>query len=63
MFHLRLRPTPLGLVLGVLVIAFWAMLWALFLVQVGRGPTNASRQPGPVPGLARSGLAAGARAA
>ena len=53
MFRLSLHPSPVGLVFGVLVIAFWALLWGLVLAQLVQGPANETRQPRLVPGLAR----------
>jgi len=38
---------------GILVIAFWALLWAWFLIGLVRGPEKQARQPGAIPELAR----------
>lgn len=53
MFRLSLRPSPLGLLLGLVVVAFWALLWIVFLAQVLEAPEKTARQPGRVPELAR----------
>jgi len=34
MFRLRLHPSPLGLLSGVAVIVFWALLWVSVVVQL-----------------------------
>ena len=34
MFRLRLHPSPLGLLVGLAVIAFWALLWMSIVVQL-----------------------------
>jgi hypothetical protein len=34
MFRLRLHPTPAGFVLGIAMIAVWALLWAWFIAQL-----------------------------
>ena len=61
LFRLTLRPSPLGFAVGLLVIAFWALLWIAFFAQVLEAPENASRQPGAVPELARAKAASGWR--
>ncbi len=53
LFRLTVRPTPSGLLLGIVVVAFWALLWLAFLVQVLGSPQTATRQSGPLPELAR----------
>jgi hypothetical protein len=62
MFRSILRPSPLGLFLGVLVIAFWALLWLAFFAQILDTPQKSARQAGPVPELARVEIRAAARA-
>ena len=53
MFRLSLRPSPLGFVLGLAVIAFWALLWMAFFFQLIGSHEATARQPGEVPELAR----------
>ncbi len=42
MFRLRLHPTSSGLLFGVAVIAFWALIWLWFLGQLPQ-PGSARR--------------------
>ena len=42
MFRLRLHPTSSGLLSGIAVIAFWALLWLWFLGQLSQ-PGSARR--------------------
>jgi hypothetical protein len=53
MFRLPLHPSPVGLVFGVLVVAFWALLWGLALAQLVYGPASERRPPRLAPGVAR----------
>jgi len=34
MFRLQLHPTPFGLLFGLAVIGFWALLWLWFFTQL-----------------------------
>jgi hypothetical protein len=44
MFRLRLHPTPSAFVVGIAVIAFWALLWVWLLAQlVGSTPGAVDR--------------------
>ncbi len=45
MFCLRLRPTPTGFALGIAMIAFWALLWVWFIVQLVQPPRPAAAAP------------------
>ena len=38
MFRFALRPTPIGFTLGVIVIAFWALLWLAFFARIASAP-------------------------
>ena len=53
MFRLALRPSPLGFALGLAVVAFWALLWVVFLFQLIGSRETAARQPGAIPEPAR----------
>jgi hypothetical protein len=53
MFRLALRPSPLGFVLGLALIALWALICAVSLAQLLAAPEKAARQARQVPGLAR----------
>lgn len=48
MFRLPLRPSPVGFALGVLVIAFWALLWMWFLAQLSGSEAQIRRASAPV---------------
>ena len=54
MFRLRLHPSPLGLALGIAVIAFWAVLWLSILVQLHRSATVDAEQSPAVHAIARA---------
>ena len=43
-FRQCLHPTPFGLALGILVMAFSIALWAWFFAQVGGAPETSSRE-------------------
>ncbi len=53
MFRFPLRPSPFGLALGVLVVAFWALLWMAVLAVTLPRPQTTARQAGHMPALAR----------
>ena len=38
MFRLALRPSPFGFTIGIIVIAFWALLWLAFFAQMMSAP-------------------------
>ncbi len=40
MFRLRLHPSPLGLLSGIALIAFWALLWLSIVVQFHQPRTD-----------------------
>ena len=46
MFRLRLHPTSSGLLFGIAVIAFWALLWLWFFAQLPR-PVQSTDEPTP----------------
>lgn len=43
MLRFRLHPTPRGFVLGIAMIAFWALLWLWFLYSVGESRPRQAR--------------------
>jgi len=46
MFRLHLHPSPFGLLFGIAVIAFWALLWLWFFAQLPEpGRAAASADP------------------
>ncbi|MGZ6126165.1 MAG: hypothetical protein ACXWLR_14450 [Myxococcales bacterium] len=51
MFRLRLHPTPSGLVVGLAVIALWALLWVWFIAQLADSPGTAARTVPALPEL------------
>jgi len=57
MFRLRLHPSPSGLLTGIAVIAFWALLWVWFIAQLVQEPRSraAAARAGP-PELTAPGL-------
>jgi hypothetical protein len=46
MFRLRLHPSPLGLLSGIAVIAFWALLWLSVIVQLHQPRTDGGQSDG-----------------
>lgn len=53
------RPARLGSLLGLVVVAVWTLLWLAFLAQLLGAPRSETRQPRPIPELARPTVAAG----
>lgn len=53
MFRFPLRPSPLGFALGLVVVVFWALLWAAVLAVTLPRPQTTARQAGQLPALAR----------
>jgi hypothetical protein len=51
MFRTNLHPSPLGLALGVILVALWAGVWIGLLA--GFGPQTQTRRPGQQPEAAR----------
>lgn len=47
-----LRPSRFGFLLGIAVIALWALVWFWFLSALLRGPQPNARGPGAAPELA-----------
>jgi hypothetical protein len=45
MFRLRLHPSRLGLLVGITLIAFWALLWLSVVVQIHRAASEDAQPP------------------
>jgi hypothetical protein len=58
MFRLRLHPTPSGLVVGLAMIALWALLWVWFIAQLADSPRAVARTQAAVPELTALGVPA-----
>ncbi|HTO98197.1 MAG TPA: hypothetical protein VMK66_14205 [Myxococcales bacterium] len=51
MFRSRLHPSPSSVLLGIAMIAFWALLWLWFIVQLADSPRSAARAGASLPEL------------